>query len=196
MKMIILALLFCLGITVFITPVESVAQKQFRVFITDETYYGNLGGLAGADFICTVSAHKAGLHGKWKAWLSDSRVSASKRLFHSNFPYVLLNGKIVARNWEDLLTQKENWSYLHNAITINQFGKYLETSNVMTGTNIFGESAGSKPQNFCMNYFSRCRIGHTCTTVFGTSTSIDSDWTITEHESCNEPYHLYCFEQP
>src|SRR3990167_4820916 len=83
----------------------------YRVFITNESYNGNLGGLIGADEICTRSAHLAGLGGKWKAWLSDSQVSASERLHHSKIPYRLLNGKLVARNWRDLTTEKNNWIY-------------------------------------------------------------------------------------
>lgn len=51
-----------------------------RVFITQNLYTGNLGGLDGADKICQKEAEALGLAGTWKAFLGDERRSATERL--------------------------------------------------------------------------------------------------------------------
>jgi hypothetical protein len=51
-----------------------------KVFITEGSYSGNLGGLGGADQICQQEAQKKGFDGNWKAFLGDEKVSAKERL--------------------------------------------------------------------------------------------------------------------
>jgi len=51
-----------------------------RVFITTNTYTGNLRGLDGADEICQKEAEIKRLGGKWKAFLGDENISAIERL--------------------------------------------------------------------------------------------------------------------
>lgn len=50
------------------------------VFITSLTYTGNLGGLTGADNICSTLAASAGHAGVWVAWLSDENTNAIDRI--------------------------------------------------------------------------------------------------------------------
>jgi hypothetical protein len=51
-----------------------------RVFVTSTSYTGDLGGLAGADLKCQAAAESVGLHGTFKAWLSDKKTPAPSRL--------------------------------------------------------------------------------------------------------------------
>jgi len=53
-----------------------------KVFITKETFTGNLGGLAGADEKCQVAAAELGLKGSWTAFIGgeDPEDTAVKRL--------------------------------------------------------------------------------------------------------------------
>jgi len=109
----------------------------YKVFVTDsnQMYNGELDGLLGADDKCRLSANNAGLHGVYKAWLSTTAESASDRLYHSNVPYVLVNGTRVANNWDDLT----DGNLLHS-INVNQFGARLpDYFNVWTGTDIEGK---------------------------------------------------------
>jgi hypothetical protein len=46
------------------------------VFVTAASYTGNLGGLAGANQICSMEASQAGLSGTYTAWLASSTTSA------------------------------------------------------------------------------------------------------------------------
>ena len=59
-----------------ITMIDNLAQLQARgsayVFVTSETYTGNLGGVAGADDKCQALADQAGLPGVYMAWIADS----------------------------------------------------------------------------------------------------------------------------
>jgi hypothetical protein len=51
-----------------------------KVFITEDSWTGNLDGLAGADKKCQDEAQNLGLEGNWKAFLGDDQNPASDRL--------------------------------------------------------------------------------------------------------------------
>jgi hypothetical protein len=73
------------------------------VFVTKETFTGNLGGLEGADSMCQGFADGEGLTGRFKAWLSASgQRSPSNRFVRSSSPYVDPLGGQIALNWADL----------------------------------------------------------------------------------------------
>lgn len=75
---------------------ECVAPRL--VFTTKASYYGDLGGLDGADAKCADRAFSAALPGAgWRAWLSDGVDSPSSR-FDVEFAghYQLVDGTNVA----------------------------------------------------------------------------------------------------
>ena len=79
----------------------SVGRPVSRVFMSRGLYNGNLGGLAGADSECNRLAHSEGFSGSWKAWLSNSTLSAKDRVRDAK--YVLAyGGEVVANNKDDL----------------------------------------------------------------------------------------------
>jgi hypothetical protein len=80
------------------------AADSYTVFVSSTLYNGNLGGLSGADSKCQDLAKAAGLTGTYKAWLSDTTTSASYRLTHAGVPYVLVDGTVVAQNWQQLIS--------------------------------------------------------------------------------------------
>jgi hypothetical protein len=51
-----------------------------RVFVTETTYSGALGGLDSADRYCRAAANSAALTGTYRAWLSDSTTDALDRI--------------------------------------------------------------------------------------------------------------------
>ena len=73
------------------------------VFVTSETYNGNLGGLTGADQKCNTLAAAASLPGSYKAWLSTSNGSPSTRFVQSSVPYKLVDGTVIAEDYADLV---------------------------------------------------------------------------------------------
>jgi len=81
------------------------------VFITSLDYQGSVfEGISGADQRCGNRAGTVGLPNflGYKAWISDSKVSAKDRMFRGRGRYVLVNGLVVADNWEALLAG-ETW---------------------------------------------------------------------------------------
>lgn len=62
------------------------------VFVTSQTYTGNLGGLAGADAQCNLLAKAAGLEGSYLAWLSDATESPSTRFNAYEYNTYVLTG--------------------------------------------------------------------------------------------------------
>ncbi|KKR46261.1 MAG: hypothetical protein UT82_C0016G0002 [Parcubacteria group bacterium GW2011_GWB1_40_14] len=107
-----------------------------NVFVTSNSYTGNLGGLTGADNACMASASLGGLSGTWKAWLSTSAQSASGRLTHSISPYVRMDGVVIADNWTDLTDGN-----LYAPIDRNQYNEQINIA--VDSRYVFTQSYGS-----------------------------------------------------
>ena len=151
-----------------------VTEPYYRVFVTDNSYLGNLGGLSGADQICSNSASNAGLGTNWKAWLSDSSISASSRLYHSTYNYQRMDGKIIANNWSDLTDGS-----LINRINVTESLIGLLSNNyVWTGTWF----DGSPYNDNCFNWTSSSsNFGGRGNTRFA-----DSGWTEESAFTCGQ----------
>lgn len=172
--------------------IDSTSPIVNRVFVTSTLYDGNLGGLAGADVKCQVSADGASLGGIWRAWLSDSKTSVASRLNHSNVQYQLLNGTVVANNWTDLTDGSIN-----HAIDLSEYKSTVDAGNVWTNTTRAGEinkDVSIQPAH-CQNWTdskqeTRGSIGSTW------SGSTDYHWTESGFDYCiNQSKRLFCFEQ-
>ena len=87
----------------FVTSLEAIRRESK----SENGYGGNLGGLAGADAICTRIA-EASLPGSgakgWKAFLSTSTVNAIERI--GTGPWYDRNDKLVASNSAGLLQER------------------------------------------------------------------------------------------
>ena len=75
------------------------------VFVTNDYYQADLGGLAGADLVCQQHADAAniGQDRTYKAWLSTPAGSPLTRFYRSPGRYVRTDGAVVATSWEDLV---------------------------------------------------------------------------------------------
>ena len=104
---------------------EPAPEQMPVVFITSEVFRGNLGGIAGADAHCQRLAENAGLHGTYRAWLSDSQSSpaADPSFFKSPNGYVRVDGVKVAATWDDLTD-----GALLAAIEVDENGDHEEQS--------------------------------------------------------------------
>lgn len=172
-------------ITPPVTPTPTPSPVS-RVFVTSLSYNGNLGGLVGADAKCQERANAANLGGTWKAWLSDNTTSVSSRFIHSNIPYKLLDGTIIANNWRDLTDGQ-----LFNTITLTETKTY-HGNYVWTGTNEKGEIHNPGTSK-CMEWTAlsnKSPLGPT-----GHSGYTDYRWTWGSTWNCANQYPLYCFEQ-
>ena len=171
------------------TPINSSAR---RVFVTSTTYNGNLGGLTGADAKCKERANAANLGGDWKAWLSNSTISATSRLIHNTAGYNLIDGTVVANSWNDLVD-----GTIQNPINVNELSQKLTTgifySKAWTNTTSTGAIAAG---GHCANW-----TGSSATIngngQAGIFQNTDSQWTLDGSDPCSvtNTNHLYCFEQ-
>lgn len=162
--------------------------KDSIVFITSEVYQGfALGGLYGADQRCQSLAAKAGLPRflTYRAWLSTPTSSVSDRLLHSRGRYILVNGLVVAQNWDALTS-----GVLENPIAVDEHSQTQDWT-VWTGTLASGQPAlGSE---FCEDWdddSGLLKFGGT-----GLSLSLDATWSFFDQGPCDSELRLYCVEQ-
>lgn len=181
-----------------VSPTPTTVSQAFkRVFVTSATYTGNLHGLAGADAECQARADIKNLGGTWKAWLSDRNTSAASRLNHSNNPYKLINGSLVANNWEDLTK-----GAIANPININELGQ-VKSTPIWVGAWTSTKSDGSYrldpfgSQSDCIKWTMNTPSynGYALGAFTGTNTAINNSWTEGSTDTCNTQHSLYCFEQ-
>jgi hypothetical protein len=173
-----------------------------RVFVTSQLYQGNLGGLAGADAKCQGLADGAGLGGTYKAWLSDSTVSAADRLTHVGAPYVLADGlTVVANDWTNLVSANEGYFLQHaidrtETMAFTPIGSACATlAPVWTSTQPDGTL--EEADHTCEDWTSsEVRDGFTCGNALGGpgaygswSSICGAGW------GCHFTAALYCFEQ-
>lgn len=153
-----------------------------RVFITNTAQTADFGGISGADELCANQASAAGLEGVFKAWLSTASSSVADRLTHSTGPYVLVDGTVIANDWDDLVDGS-----IAARFNLDASGQ-MQTGDVWTGTLTDGTSY---PTNDC-NGFTNDSSG---IALCGTSSSTTSLWTQNITPACSTVLRLYCFEQ-
>lgn len=171
------------------------------VFLSSATYPGDLGGLSGADLKCQALAASAGLADPhtFRAWLSDGAHSPQNRFTTLDLlgaPYVLLNGRIVADTFVELIDLGPR-----TGISITETGQSVANAYVWTNTTAFGEAFS--PTNHCNEWTAAslqfsARRGLNALSLeegpaFDTWRS-ERHWTSVLSQTCNVPYRLYCFE--
>ena len=165
------------------------------VFVTSAAYAGgNLGGVLGADAICTQHATDAGLGGTWTAWLSNSTINAKDRLVAAGAlgPYRNTIGKIVALDLNDLTDgmldiSSGGFRYDENGQETNT-RRYVWTSTESDGTAFPGGSCGT-------DWNDVNALG-----LVGDREQDDSGWTRVTFppdgrlQSCSDELSIYCFK--
>jgi hypothetical protein len=152
------------------------------VFITSTARTADFGGISGADELCATQAAEAGLQGVFKAWLSTASSSVADRLVHSTGPYALVDGTVIADDWDDLVDGS-----IATPIDVDASGQ-TRTGDVWTGTLPTGDS---DTFGDCEGFTSSAGGVALC----GTSSSPTSLWTANIRPACSTVLRLYCFEQ-
>lgn len=166
------------------------------VFVTSGTWYGNLGGIAGADQKCTTAASAAGLSGLYKAWLStqsNSPASDWGGLQSIDPPFALPDGTLVASSWSDLTD-----GVLTHAIDMFETGETIPTNTtVWTATRGDGTYDDTyAPGGDCEDWTSTVVAYGADSGNAGMATRTDGWWTDWTPLNCgNYAYRLYCFQQ-
>ncbi len=169
--------------------VAGACEAARRVFVSSQTYLGNLGGAAGANAACKTLANAANLGGTWLAWISDSTSDPNKSFTKATVAYRLLDGTLVAANWTALVSGN-----LSSAIDLDETftslaGSSMAAAETWTATASDGTSAAAGCTHFSSSVAS-------VSGEVGYCTSAGSAWTAaTSGAACSVAHHIYCFEQ-
>lgn len=159
-----------------------------RVFITEQTFQGKLGGLSGADGLCIDAAGEAKLGGAWKAWLSSTSVNAIDRVSDVG-PWYDLGGSVIFAGKASLATSPIA------ALWRDERGGSLASDRIWTGTGFGGEyvpdlGPGSKP---CADWTSMTMAETAKIGQVGRRNG--AAWTAYAGTTCDQQAHLMCLEQ-
>lgn len=162
------------------------------VFITSDNYQAAIFiGIVGVDQRCRHLAAVQNLpkFAEFKAWISDSTVSAKQRMFRGRGRYVLINGLVVAASWDALLAGE-----LKNPINVTEAS---ETKNYGAWTGTLPDGSAAVGSDHCADWTSQF---YKNTGYWGRSAMVTAEWTIADPPvdqpgDCAVARALYCFEQ-
>ena len=160
------------------------------VFVTEDFFFGDLGGVTGADAKCQTAANNGGLNGTYKAWISVETSSPATSFTQSTVPYVTTRGDQVASNWQDLID-----GTLTNPINGDEYGSAVPGADVWTNTKADGTIYSSALTDSCQNF--TLSAGYPYTAKVGLASEVDSSWTESgfSFECLFGMMRLYCFQQ-
>jgi cysteine-rich repeat protein len=168
------------------------------VFVSSITLQaGAIGGLQGADDHCQKLAKKAGLLGRYRAWLSDVGANPATRFDKSDLPYILPasqlgTGVVVAEDWVDLV----DGALLHpiqvdEKGTLIIVGESCLSGDVLAWTHTSATAGPPGSDADCGGWKFNTGVGDA-----GLINNSGADWTEgCPQVSCAKPLHLYCIEQ-
>lgn len=182
------------GISSYTILVTRLASDTYRIFLTSDTYDGNLSGIAGADTICNSDSNKPE-NVNFKAFLSASGGSGRRACSSNNC------GGGVGENFDWVL--KPSSTYLRNSDLQTIF--VTNTSGIFVFGSLTNSFVGSNTSYW---------TGKNTATDWGISMYTCSNWTSTtgqgrpgtgnamnytsigdNQESCATKKHLLCVEQ-
>jgi len=162
-----------------------------RVFTTSTLYKGDFGvggtsAFQNAAALCQTRATQACLGGTWKAWVYDGTTDPSLPVNFTHFagPYMTVAGKTIASSWQDLTD-----GTLTNPINTDEYGDPV-TGAAYAWTALNADATGIAVH--CQNWTSK---DATFAAKVGSVHSITGSWTNSIFTGCDQPLHLYCFEQ-
>jgi len=161
-------------------------------FITESRFTGDLGGLNGADEICSHEASLANLPGIYAAWLSTGSNDPANRFSASLHGYLMANGSPLAVSWDDLTD-----GTIANTLNINQHGdpiNYGPDCNETRAWSNTSEDGHTEGNSDCEGWQVDLLI---LEGSMGNPGSTGKTWTEDTCIpcACHEYKHLYCFQQ-
>ena len=174
--------------------------KARLAFVTDATFSGDLGGLAGADAACVAAATLAGLDNAaaFQAWLCDGVTAPAARLVkaaNDPLPYARRDGKQLAYSLAYLTTQGMDYP-----LDRTEYGVALLPEQY-AWTNVTPKGQPFSPTDHCQTWNSAsprdsARVGQISPESAADLPGwyIQTRWSSYVTRLCNFERHLYCFE--
>lgn len=170
---------------------DAAALPGRTIFVTSQTFTGDLGTRDGGDSKCQSAAKDAGLPGTFRAWLSEEGASVVARLVTDAGPLRLVNGMMVATNSADLAMNGPRTGIALDERGRKRGGGACEDGGLMawTGTRPDG-GAPDQPGLDCAQWRSGGGQG-----LAGLVGRTDDSWTSACQRPCGQQAALYCIEQ-
>ena len=159
-----------------------------KVFVTSQSWSGALGGVVGADQKCQAAGDAVtALSGKtWKAWISETGSSPLDR-FTKDGKFVRMDSVQVAGSFDRLFDPY--YTQLDAPIALDESGVRV-TAEAWGATQFDGTPYGSTYD--CAEWTDGTAGASGLT---GLSSATSSSWEVGASRTCDQPQHLYCFEQ-
>ena len=176
----------------FIAP-KACRERPHIVFVSSETFTGNVQVAGDADGKCNRLAENAGLPGIYKAWITGERSPDSNppafRFARAFGPYLLVDGTLIANDWDDLTD-----GTLAAPIDLNEKGESTSVE-VWTNVSVDGTRLNVTIETTCNNFNPPIGESELFTGIFGVSTETGPAWTNSGVDTCDQMKALYCFGQ-
>lgn len=169
------------------TRVDGILDSEHRIFVTSQSFSGNLAGIEGADDKCREAALSAGLVRSYKAIISTNTNYAIDRLIINGSVYVINSTSeiLVASSGADLWSSES--SNLLSSINYDE-NKNLVSVTPWTGTT----ASGGGGTGFCDNWSSDQASFNGDT---GATSSSNYQWIENSFKDCSQLNPLYCISQ-
>lgn len=162
----------------------AVGQPIGTIFVTEEKWTGNFGGIEGADEKCQDAVvDPENFSGRWRALISAPGVNARDRI--PDTLYKRVDGEVIAWGKEDLFDGD-----IENPINVTEYGDILDERGqglVRTATLVDGTVCGGDTCT-CEEW----TVADSYTTAFGSYKLTNGDWIQMAYMACHEEMHLYC----
>lgn len=157
-----------------------------RMFASSALVNGNLGGLTGADALCTTWANAAALGGSWKAFLSATGVNAVDRIPEVG-PWYNVNRQ------QKIFNNKTGFTVGAISAIRTEYGA-TASGDAWTGTKADGTANGT---NNCGNWASSVASTYASVGTPGAGLENGTGWMAKAGNipACNNTQRVYCFEQ-
>jgi hypothetical protein len=172
------------------TP-PSNGPANYVIFVTSQSFSGNLGGRAGADQRCSAAAAAAGLPSAFRALISGPDASAA-RTFMNDRAIENMKGEVVIDQWAI-------WrGGIRRPIKYDEYGQPVPSGFVWTASDAFGrfEQIPASPTFvYASCGFWNVAQGNTGGGV-GDPNAVDGNWIDTTGGfPCNAQMRLYCISR-
>lgn len=171
------------------------------VFLSSESYNGNMGGTSGADLKCQTLARAFDpeRHHTYRAWISDVYSAPASAFDHGpefvDVPYVLLNGVQVADDFDDLIQDGP-------AVGITITDTYQSVIDARVWTHVDSAGKTIPDGQHCELWMSSSPLssgGYGWNAVADDSPDLltwhgERWWTRRGTAFCGSSFRLYCFE--
>lgn len=170
-----------------IPSIDASVTNANLAFVTSREYsVEEIGGLLGADALCTMHAGEAGLAGEYRAWLSSSDEPAIDR-FEGTAGWLRLDGRLFVRSMEGIASAR-----IFYPVGLDETGQSISSAPSPTSGPYYWTGTrynGSASSSTCGSFLDPLEEG---STTIGLPTGGSLEFTEAARSSCDASRRLLC----